>query len=931
MDLQVRCPSCKTLLKVPANLAGKKIRCTKCEQVVAVPAGATGKSDPSKSAVTKSAVTARPAAPKPRPPSDVDDDDRDERDERRSDRSRPGRGKRRKAESGKSPTGVFVGIGLGVLGMVAMLIGLIYAMTSGPVQVVREDANDNLPNMGMPPPGMFVPQMEGGGMPPGQMPGQAPIPLGNGPGQQVIVNGPRQQPGWSQQQPPLGPVPAQMDAAALQSVKQATVLLRVTMANGQMGEGSGFFALEKGLIMTNAHVVGMMQIHSPKPRSVQVVLHSGEPNETTLTGTVLGSDGSIDLAVVKVADAGALPTPLRFDSAARLSELQDVYIFGYPLGSQLGKNITVSKSSISSLRKDTRGAITQVQVNGGMHPGNSGGPVVDARGVVVGIAVAGIRGTQINFAVPADFVQSLVSGRIRDTEVGAAFRAGDKVKLPVKVHCTDPMQRIRAVHVDVWTAPPGPPRLATNVQPSPQPGDANKQSIALAYKDGIAQADIEIPATPPGEAVWLQAIASGDVGAKVWAATATYRPDDELPLERVAAKFQLSNTREPVRTVSITGTRNIKLFKDKEETVFGDKMEFTALEHVQTEPRGINVHLHPADVKQTREMAGKPLPFTPAGPQIVQRLVFSFLMSPEGGLKERGNPGQLQTLQAPVKKEAEALFNNLANCYEATALLIPLRQLEPGEMWVATAPLLINVGGQSDVADMQFSCTYEGRRTSEGQDLGYIRIVGDLRGRTPKLNAGGRITGHVLFDLVHGFIAKTVLVVDSDVGVGAVLARSSYEIQLNREAGNPKKLAKLDPQAALPDLPANVSAAEIKKGKSLLNITAQITAADPVDKQQSIDKLKLPGGRFKEHKIALKAGVTYVIEMTSANGMTFDPYLRLQDDAGKTLAFDDDGAGDLNSRIIFTPTKSGQYRILAMPFVPDQLGAYTLTVSELAK
>jgi hypothetical protein len=65
--------------------------------------------------------------------------------------------------------------------------------------------------------------------------------------------------------------------------------------------------------------------------------------------------------------------------------------------------------------------------------------------------------------------------------------------------------------------------------------------------------------------------------------------------------------------------------------------------------------------------------------------------------------------------------------------------------------------------------------------------------------------------------------------------------------------------------------------------------------------------------------------------MAFDPYLRLQDDAGKVLSFDDDSAGSLNARIIFTPTKAGQYRIIAMAFNPEQHGSYTLTVSELAK
>lgn len=66
-----------------------------------------------------------------------------------------------------------------------------------------------------------------------------------------------------------------------------------------------------------------------------------------------------------------------------LTEVQRVYIFGFPKGSALGKEITVSESSVSSLRKDSEGSLSQIQVNGGMQPGNSGGPVVDAGGAVL--------------------------------------------------------------------------------------------------------------------------------------------------------------------------------------------------------------------------------------------------------------------------------------------------------------------------------------------------------------------------------------------------------------------------------------------------------------------------------------------------------------------------------------------------------------------
>jgi S1-C subfamily serine protease len=206
---------------------------------------------------------------------------------------------------------------------------------------------------------------------------------------------------------PAGPVPADMAADVVQKVKQSTAYLRVRMATGEVAQGSGFFALERGIVITNAHVVGMVKGGSP-PRGVDVVMHSGEAGEARLAGTVIGVDRDNDLAVLRVqGDLSRLPPALAVVSAADLKELQNIYIFGFPFGTQLGKDITVSKSSVSSLRR-RGGVLKEVQVNGGMNPGNSGGPVTDARGVVVGVSVAGITNTQINFAVPGDFIRPLV-------------------------------------------------------------------------------------------------------------------------------------------------------------------------------------------------------------------------------------------------------------------------------------------------------------------------------------------------------------------------------------------------------------------------------------------------------------------------------------------------------------------------------------------
>src|SRR6185369_15191548 len=106
---------------------------------------------------------------------------------------------------------------------------------------------------------------------------------------------------------------------------------------------------------------------------------------------ILGVDRASDLAVLDLdSRTQGLPEPLAVRSAGgHLSELDDVWVFGFPLGENLGKEITIRPSSISSLRKNKSGQLDKIQVNGGMDPGNSGGPVVDARGHVIGVAVSG--------------------------------------------------------------------------------------------------------------------------------------------------------------------------------------------------------------------------------------------------------------------------------------------------------------------------------------------------------------------------------------------------------------------------------------------------------------------------------------------------------------------------------------------------------------
>src|SRR5262249_2694560 len=164
-----------------------------------------------------------------------------------------------------------------------------------------------------------------------------------------------------------------LTAEGREHVKHATVYLRVTMADGSHATGSGFFGCKeaRNIVLTNAHVVGMLAPESIRPQAVEVIVHSGEADEWKTSARVLGVDRASDLAALDIGTPPKpVPEPLTVKSAGVLHELDDVYVFGFPLGEQLGKEITIRPASVSSLRRKN-GRLERVQVNGGMDPGNS--------------------------------------------------------------------------------------------------------------------------------------------------------------------------------------------------------------------------------------------------------------------------------------------------------------------------------------------------------------------------------------------------------------------------------------------------------------------------------------------------------------------------------------------------------------------------------
>jgi S1-C subfamily serine protease len=182
------------------------------------------------------------------------------------------------------------------------------------------------------------------------------------------------------------------------------------------GAGSGVVVTPDGYLLTNEHVV-------QRVTEARVAFVDGR----SVPAVVAGRDPATDLAVLR-AQAGALPYA-ELASAQRLRAGQLVIAVGNPYGFES----TVSAGVVSALGRSLRsrhGRLIEgvVQHSAALNPGNSGGPLLDARGRVVGINTAIIAMAQgIGFAIPAATAQwvlteILTQGRVRRAWLGVAAR-----------------------------------------------------------------------------------------------------------------------------------------------------------------------------------------------------------------------------------------------------------------------------------------------------------------------------------------------------------------------------------------------------------------------------------------------------------------------------------------------------------------------------
>src|SRR5882672_7064456 len=204
------------------------------------------------------------------------------------------------------------------------------------------------------------------------------------------------------------------------------------------GSGSGFVISSDGFIVTNNHVI-------ENAHDIKVSLADGR----TVNAELKGTDPSTDIAVLKIYETGL--KALSFANSEALQPGQIAIAIGNPLGLQH----TVTAGVVSALGRTLRASNGRliddiIQTDASLNPGNSGGPLVNSMGQVIGVNTATIASAQgLCFAVSSNLAAYVAGKLIMDGRVKRAYLgiAGQMVNLSERMIAANKLEKKTGVYV----------------------------------------------------------------------------------------------------------------------------------------------------------------------------------------------------------------------------------------------------------------------------------------------------------------------------------------------------------------------------------------------------------------------------------------------------------------------------------------------------
>jgi S1-C subfamily serine protease len=229
---------------------------------------------------------------------------------------------------------------------------------------------------------------------------------------------------------PILPVATVDPQAAIDLAKRSTVMILHKVDNG-VSCGSGFSVGNSGVIVTNRHVVTDDQMENPVDCIVCFFCGSGHEKAITIPAADIhladeedgdGNERNDDLAVLKIPED--IVKPLSFGDSDGVRNTQMLYAIGFPHGTEVltpdAQSLpepSVLEEVVQRLQRNSARNVSVMQLGGAMTHGDSGGPVIDETGKVVGMCESVEQDASIGYAIPSLFIKRLI--------VHAGFPAGE--------------------------------------------------------------------------------------------------------------------------------------------------------------------------------------------------------------------------------------------------------------------------------------------------------------------------------------------------------------------------------------------------------------------------------------------------------------------------------------------------------------------------
>lgn len=507
----------------------------------------------------------------------------------------------------------------------------------------------------------------------------------------------------------------------LKRVKDNTVYVE-TERDGGGGTGSGFFAFEKNLVVTNAHVIDMIDESKPEPKSVRVYLNHGARNQKDYKVIkIVKVDRKHDLALLRISDKymDEYPEGMQLASSLTTRETQKVYSLGFPYGNSAGKEVTVTPQSVTSHRYED-GRIKLVQFGGAaLNPGNSGGPIVDAAGRVIAVAVSiftgqngngSITNTGISFGVPADEAAALYYGRPDRLELFPPVRKGDSLQLPLVFRLSEFSSRNASPKVKVVTGDEKKPpeNVSGGGEPLTLKSGENKQH----YSGSLA-----LPELQDGKVYWLQSQLTFGEDQTNWLEPLSYIPgkildDKELP-------------------VSVSGGATLGEMKLKQRYQYG----------LHTARGTISLRM---DYEAIVSGGNQNLKDLRAGARANDRALPHKLLQQYWASRV---PPEEEYAQSNVKLTS-LLKTSLNRWHDLAQLDIPKEQVPVGTVWkVPQRPVTLDyLFGFEQELPSDLSCEYLGSYQEGNKLIGVIRLQGTVSEKASNGAKFGKYSGLALID-----------------------------------------------------------------------------------------------------------------------------------------------------------------------------------------